>query len=131
MVHAPSPARGSVAAFAPATFCAARFFSLVELSRAIRFRRDCRELSSAVFGESRVIFLEVLEQVKTGHAVVDARTHRLASADGLVRVGEADTNFLQVSEEDAIVVIGGRLLDAGVGVRRNTDDDPHQCAEKG
>src|ERR1700761_4473617 len=90
----------------------ARFYALVKLSRAVRLGRDRRELSGAVLGERGVVLLEVFDQVKTRHAVVEVRAYRLACADGLGRIRKADTHFLQISEESLVVVVGRLIVDA-------------------
>jgi len=67
----------------------------VELFQAIRLRRDRRELSSTVLGERRVVFLQVLDQVRARHAVVDVRADCFAGADGLGRIAEPDAYFVR------------------------------------
>src|SRR3984957_7935056 len=67
----------------------ARRVFFLELLRAVRLRRDRRELSGAAFGEGRVALLQVLDEVQAAHAVVKATAHGLARADSLGRVGKA------------------------------------------
>ena len=67
--------------------------------RAVRLRRDRRELGGAVLGERGIVLLQMLDQVQTGHAVVDMRAHRLAGADGLARVAVADAHLVQVRQK--------------------------------
>ena len=90
----------------------ARRVFFLELLRAVRLRRDRRELSGAAFGEGRVALLQVLDQVQAAHAVVKATAHGLARADSLGRVGKANSYLLQVSNERAVVLVAGRLVDA-------------------
>src|SRR6202044_2941417 len=87
------PTSGSLAAAAPAVaapsagpagacpdFLVARLCRFVKLLRAVCLRRDRRELSGAALGEGGVVFLQVLDQMQAGHAVVDAPADRLPGA---------------------------------------------------
>src|ERR1700743_3764810 len=96
----------------------------LELLRAVRLCRDRRELSGAAFGEGRVALLQMLDEVQAAHAVVKATAHGLTRADRLGRVGEANSHLVQVSDERAVVLVGGRLVEAGLGVRRHGKYEP-------
>src|SRR5271156_2907284 len=97
----------------------ARRVFFLELLRAVRLRRDRRELSGAAFGEGRVALLQVLDEVQAAHAVVKATAHGLARADSLGRVGKANSYLLQVSDERAVVLVVGRFVETRLGVRRH------------
>src|SRR6201992_101412 len=103
----------------------------LELLRAVRLRRDRRELSGAAFGQGRVALLQVLDEVQTTHAVVKASAHGLARADSLGRVGKADSYLLQVSDERAVVLVGGRLVEARLGMRRHGQHQGQGYAKDG
>ena len=108
MAAAPSVAAASAGpAGAASNFLVARLYRFLELLRAVRLRRDRRELGGPIFGERGVVLLQVFDQVQPGHPVVDVRAHRLTGADGLARVGEANADFVKVGKEGLIVLSRG------------------------
>ena len=60
-----------------------------------------------------------------------ATAHGLARADSLGRVGEADSYLLQVSDERAVVVVAGRLVEARIGMSRHGKHQAQGYAKDG
>src|SRR6202046_1152803 len=109
----------------------ARLVFFLELLRAVRLRRDRRELSGAAFGEGRVALLQVLDEVQAAHPVVKATAHGLARADRLGRIGKANSYLLQVGDKRAVVLVAGRLVEARLRMRRHGKHQAQEYAMNG